>query len=255
MRPKHLLSAPKVPPQRGAYHQRMNLDARDLEEMYAYPAAKRPWIRTNFVATLDGAAQAANGLSGPLSDGDDKQVFDLLRSLADVILVGAGTARAENYEPIALDQIDTDLRQRLGLGRLPPIAVVSRSLNIPIALMKEGQIAITTANAPAARIAALGEQMDVIASGSSLVDWQSVIAQLAERGFHRILCEGGPTLHGTLIEADLVDELCLSISPQLAAGNATRIAHGEHATDRPMRLGHAIPAGDLVLTRYTRARR
>lgn len=233
----------------------MDLDLRDLEEKYAYPADGRPWIRSNFVSTLDGAAFASDGRSGSLGGPDDTRVFALLRSLADVIIVGAGTARAEGYLPVKPSEVDADLRRRLGLKPLPPIAVVSRSLNIPIGLIAPGQIVITTTDAPTARVEALREQVEVITVGSGEIDWPAAKAELAAAGHPRMLCEGGPTLHGSLIEHDLLDELCLSIAPVLATGAAPRIAHGVIPVELPMTLGHSVQAGDLLLTRWVRHRR
>lgn len=232
----------------------MDLDIRTLEEMYAYPPTREPWIRTNFVSTLDGAAYAADGLSGSLGGPDDTRVFALLRSLADVIVVGAGTARAEGYQPVEAGEVDAGLRQRLGLRPVPPIAVVSKSLNIPEALIAPGQIVITTEDAPAPLLAGVREKVDVIAAGVGEIDWVEVKAQLAAYGLNRVLCEGGPTLHGRLIELDLVDELCWSIAPAMAGGTAPRIGHGPAAVQNAMTLGHAHQVGDLLLTRWTRRR-
>ena len=94
-------------------------DQAELERLYAYPGGDNTWVRTNFVSTLDGAAYDASGKSGSLGGEVDKQVFALLRSLADVIIVGAGTARAEGYEPVGADEIDADLRTRHGLSPIP----------------------------------------------------------------------------------------------------------------------------------------
>ena len=232
----------------------MDLDLRALEVAYAYPSARKPWIRTNFVSTLDGAAYASDGLSGSLGGDADTKVFGLLRSLADVIIVGAGTARAEGYGLIKAGDLDADLRHRLGLAPIPPIAVVSRSLNIPVGLIAPGQIVITSADAPKARVEALREQVDVIAAGTGEIDWPAVIGQLGERGLNRIMCEGGPTLHGTLVALDLVDELCWSIAPTMATGTAPRIAHGPTAVQNSMSLGHSIQVDDLLLTRWVRRR-
>lgn len=233
----------------------MDLDLRELEDRYAYPRPDRPWIRTNFITTLDGAAFASNGRSGPLGNEADKSVFALLRALADVIIVGAGTARAEGYAPVTPAEVNGDLRARHALAPVTPIAVVSHSLNIPVALIAPGQLVITTVDAPPARIEALREHVDVITAGHGTIDWPGAIGQLHDRGLNRVLCEGGPTLHGTLIAGDLVDELCLSISPLLTAGNAPRISHNAVAVELPMRLAHSIPAGDLLLNRYVRDRR
>lgn len=232
----------------------MDPDIRALEEMYAYPSTRQPWIRTNLVSTPDGAAYARDGLSGSLGGPVDTRVFALLRSLADVILVGAGTARAEGYQPVRKGELDADLRQRLGLRPVPPIAIVSKSLNIPVALIAPGQIVITTEDAPKARVEALREQVDVIAAGEGEIDWYQVKSRLAAHGMNRVLCEGGPTLHGGLIEHDLVDELCLSIAPILATGTAPRIAHGPTAVELHLTLAHALQVGDLLLTRWVRNR-
>lgn len=222
--------------------------------MYAYPDSDRPWIRTNFVSTLDGAAYAGDGKSGSLGGPVDKDVFALLRSLADVIVVGAGTARIEGYQPVRPADVDADLRSRLGLSAVPPIAVVSRRLDIPDALATEGQIIITTADAPAATLEALDSGLDVIAAGEGEIDWSAVRDALADRGLRRVLCEGGPTLHGELVALDLVDELCLTIAPFMSSGAAPRIAHSPSFVEHSMELGHVFDANGVLLTRWVRSR-
>ncbi|QGG41755.1 pyrimidine reductase family protein [Aeromicrobium yanjiei] len=215
----------------------MSFDDDEIRRLYAYPSSDRPWVRSNFVATLDGAAHDAGGHSGPLGGDADTHVFHVLRSLADVVVVGAGTARAEGYGPSSV-----------------PIAVVSRSLDVPEPLVVPGQIVITTADAPADALARLRETVDVIALGEGEIDWPAVLDQLGSRGLRRILCEGGPTLHGDLVGLDLVDEVCLTIAPVLAAGDAPRIAHGPHAVDRAMTLGHAVELDGVLFTRWVRER-
>lgn len=214
----------------------MPLDDDEIRRLYAVPAAAdRPWVRTNFVATLDGAVHAADGRSGALGGAIDTQVFQILRSLSDVIMVGAGTARTEGYGPA--DR---------------PIAVVSRSLDIPERLLVPGTIVITTSDAPAEHLVRLHPLVDVIAVGEDVIDWAAVMLELGRRGLWNVLCEGGPTLHGELVGLDLVDEVCLTIAPVLASGRAARIAHGADAVDRPMTLGHAIAADGVLLTRWVR---
>lgn len=197
----------------------------------------RPWVRTNFVATLDGAVAAEDGLSGAMGGAVDTRVFEILRHLSDVILVGAGTARTEGYGPTNR-----------------PIAVVSRSLNLPERLVVPGTILITTSDAPAAELARLRKIVDVIAVGEGQIDWAVVMRELAREGLRNVLCEGGPTLHGELIGLDLIDEVCLTIAPVLAAGPAGRIAHSPLAADRPMTLKHAIDVDGVLLTRWLRKR-
>lgn len=227
----------------------MTSDPGELERLYAYPVIDRPWVRTNFVTTLDGAAAGSDGKSGTLGGDADTRVFGLLRSLADVIVVGAGTARAEGYADFV---VDTDLRGRLGLSPVPAMALVSRSLDIPDALVKPGNLVITSADADATALASLRTTLEVIAVGDHAVDWTAVLGELAARGLTRVLCEGGPSLHGELVGLDLVDELCLTIAPVLAAGAAPRIAHGTEAVARPMTLAHSFEADGGLLTRWVR---
>lgn len=215
----------------------MTPDDDEIRRLYAYPETDRPWVRTNFVATLDGAAQGSDGVSGSLGGEIDTRVFTVLRELADVVVVGAGTARAEGYGPADV-----------------PIAIVSRSLDVPEALMTPGQIVITTADAPEASVARLRDVVDVIAVGTGVIDWNAAMEALASRGLTHVLCEGGPSLHGDLVDLDLVDEVCLTVAPVLAAGAAPRIAHGSSAADRAMSLGHAITVDDVLLTRWVRDR-
>lgn len=216
----------------------MQPDDAELRRLYAYPESSRPWIRTNFVSTLDGAAFAGDGKSGSLGGEIDTHVFSILRSLADVVVVGAGTARAEGYKPSSL-----------------PIAMVSRSLDLPEILLTDGQVVITTADAPPAKIDSLRKSVEVIAEGRGEIDWSAVLERFTARGWLHVLCEGGPSLHGDLAALDLVDEVCLTIAPVFAAGPAPRIAHGQQALDRPMRLGHSFDVDDVLLTRWVRDRK
>ncbi|UPK76917.1 pyrimidine reductase family protein [Nocardioidaceae bacterium SCSIO 66511] len=234
-------------------------DKAGLIDAYAYPEG-RTWLRANFVSTVDGAATGANGLSASISPAVDRSVFALLRSLADVILVGAGTTRHEGYEPVRPDEVDGELRESLGLAPLPQIAVVSASLDVPKPLVHRGSTAaptlvVTAGSAPAERVESLREHCDVIVAGYDETDLAAVPAALSERGLNRILCEGGPSLFGALIEADVVDELCLTVAPRLAADGATRISVGSQTVDRALTLGHLLYEDDVLLARYVRNRR
>ncbi len=216
----------------------MPLDDSEIRRLYTRPQAiGRPWVRTNFVSTLDGASSAEDGRSGALGGAIDTRVFEILRSLSDVIVVGAGTARTEGYGPTSR-----------------PIAVVSRSLDIPQRLLVPGNAVITTADAPADQLDELRKTLDVIAFGENQIDWSDVLDSFPQRGWRNVLCEGGPSLHGDLAGLDLIDEVCLTIAPVLAAGPAPRIAHGPEAVDRPMTLCHAIEAEGVLLTRWVRDR-
>jgi len=225
---------------------------RELADLYAYPDTVRPWVRTNFVASVDGAAQDPDGVSGGLGGEPDARVFKVLRSLCDVVVVGAGTVRAEGYRPISADSVHRELRE--GLAPAPLLAVVSRNLGIPDALVVPGTIVITTASSPDAMRARLAETVDVIVAGEQEVDWAAVLDVFAARGLSRVLCEGGPSLHGALIEHDVVDEVCVTISPQLVAGTGKRVAHSASPVPRELRLGHCVEDEGVLLTRWVRDR-
>ena len=94
---------------------------------------------------------------------------------------------------------------------------------------------------------------DVLVAGADDVDWPAVLDSFAARGLHRVLCEGGPSLHGTLIDLDLVDEVCLTISPHLVAGRGSRIAVSEEPVLRAMRIGHCLEEDGVLLTRWVRS--
>lgn len=207
-------------------------------DLYAYPETDRPWLRTNFVSTVDGAAHDVSGVTASLGGDADQEVFQLLRRLADVLMVGAGTARIEKYRSVSI-----------------PLALVSRRLDIPERLVGPGLVVITTSDAPSDRVESLqAADVEVIAHGEIEIDWPAVLDAFSARGWRRILCEGGPTLHGDLVTQDLVDEVCLTIAPTMTSGDAPRIAHSRLPVTHDMTLGHAVPVGDVLLTRWVRDR-
>lgn len=208
-------------------------------ELYAYPDTDRPWLRTNFVCTVDGAAHDAEGVTASLGGDPDHEVFQLLRRLADVVMVGAGTARIEKYRT----------------SSSTPLALVSRRLDIPDNLVGPDLVVITPTDAPAERIASLrGAGVDVITHGEVEIDWTAVFEELMTRGWRKVLCEGGPTLHGDLVTLDLVDEVCLTVAPSMTSGDAPRIAHSRRPVTRGMQLRHSVAVDGVLLTRWMRDR-
>ena len=166
--------------------------------------------------------------------------------------------RVEGYGGLRVDEQDAAWRRAHGMPEQPRVAVVSSRLDLgpghPFFTRATARpIVVTHAAAPADRRAALAEVADVLVCGDEAVDPRAMVAALADAGLPQVLCEGGPHLFGSLTEADLVDELCLSLSPLLVAGGAGRIVRGAPEVERRMRLVHAIPAGDLLLLRYARA--
>ena len=215
-----------------------DLDDEALAEVYAYPTKGR-WLRVNFISSLDGAAQGPDGRSGSISSSPDRRVLALLRALADVVLVGAGTARAEGYGPAGIRSAFASIRERLDMPPTPPIAVVTESLDVPEKLLGDPRtIVLTSRRAPADRWERLRGLVDVAVVGEDGVDMDEVVTALVARGHRRILSEGGPTLFAGLLSRGLVDELCLTVSPTLLAGPALRITHGPELAE-PARLSLA----------------
>ena len=218
----------------------------DLRAAYAVPEGRH--VRANFVASLDGAS-TVDGKSAPLSNDADRALFQLLRTLADAVLVGAGTARAENCG--GARQVD---------GHAPVIAVVSRSLDFDPSSRLFGDttrppVIVTCAASPEQPRAQLSDIADLVVAGEEQVDLALALDALAERGLRRVLCEGGPHLLGSLASAGLLDELCLTLAPVIAGGNAGRIVAGYLPTVvEPMRLQHVLEDDDHLFLRLSTAK-
>jgi riboflavin-specific deaminase-like protein len=186
-------------------------------------------LRINMVASVDGHATDQTGVTEGLGDEGDQELFRSLRALADGILVGAETVRAEGYGPHRLRKDLAEMRRRDGRPEPAALIVVSRSLALdphaPIFTeAKSPTIVLTCASAPAERKAHLASATPVIVTGDESVDFSSAFEQLAERfGITHVLCEGGPTLNRALLQTGLVDELCLTISPVVTGAPAISI--------------------------------
>ena len=238
------------------------LDDDELRALYAYPADLRsPWVRVIFVSSLDGAV-AVEGRSGGLGTPSDKKVFGLLRGLADVIVVGAGTARGENYGGARTSAALRERRLEAGLSEVPPVAVVTATCHLDpgCRLFTDTTVApvvLTCETAPGTRrrsLAAAGADVRVIAEQS--IDGHAVRDTLAAAGWTRALCEGGPRLFGQLIADGVVDDLCLTLAPLLAAGPEGRIATAPQTAVTSMRPAHVLADDDgTVLTRWIRGER
>jgi riboflavin biosynthesis pyrimidine reductase len=215
----------------------------DIAELASFYADPPPGVRANMIFSADGAA-AFTGRAGPLSCPTDQQLLRILRGFADVVLVGAGTARAENYGPVRL--VDA---QR---PAAPPIAVITRTGELPTRLFSDPDqppIVVTCARS-AARHDPSGR---VLVAGEDSVDVTRAVALLRAQGMDRILCEGGPTLLDELVEADAVAEICVTVAPKLAGSQRV-------GTRRPsrlpvpveMRLEHALECDGYLFLRYRR---
>lgn len=233
-----------------------------LTEEYDYPEPVRsgtPWLRANMVSSLDGAAYH-EGRSQPLSSKADMRLFGVLRGLADAVIVGAGTVRQEGYRPARARDVFAGRRAALGQPAAPAIAVVSARLDLDFSapLFTEPlvpTVVLTGAQAPAERLRAAAEHgADVALAGEGRgVDPRRAVTALAERGWTRLLTEGGPRMLAQFAAADALDELCLSLAPLVTAGDASRIMNGpELAGPQRYALSSVLEEDGFLFTRYVR---
>ncbi len=237
------------------------LDGADLSRLYAYPPRpRRPWIRANFVSSIDGAV-SADGVSAGLGTPADKAVFTVLRSLTDAVLVGAGTVRAENYGGVVLDEESRQRRAAMGQAEVPPIVVITASghLDPKARIFTDTEVpafVITTTSASAearGRLRDAGAQVIEVEGDS--VTTSAILETLDELELHRVLCEGGPGLFGQLLSEDAIDDLCLTTSPMLVGGDAGRIARTHTSIRRAMTRAHVLADDDgTLLTRWVKLR-
>lgn len=208
----------------------------DLARLYAVPDGE-PFLRVNMVSTVDGSATGDDALSGSINTLPDQRVFRTIRSLADVVIVGGGTAKAEGYQP--LDR---------------PIVLVSRKAQIPPTLRDApaGTVYLATCSrsdgiAEAREI--LGEE-HVLTLGSHRVDLPMLKETLAHRGWTSQLCEGGPHLLRDLVFQGCVDELTATTVPRLVAGAYPRITEGA-PIDTALTLRLLLEDAGTLLGRWT----
>lgn len=224
---------------------------------YAYPTTGETYLRANMVSSVDGAA-ALEGKVGALTGPADQQLLLLLRSLSDVLIVGAGTVRAEGYGPAkALPEFHA-ARREAGQLAAPRLAVLSRTIDVDLGSRAfteaiERPIILTTELAHAEQVRAAREVAEVIVVGEERVDVRRASTALAEQGLRRMLTEGGPSLLADLYAHDLVDELCLAISPLIACGHFTRVTSGPPLpSPYPVRLEAVLERDGFLFLRYTR---
>lgn len=225
--------------------------------LYEPPDRTLPRVRVNMVTSLDGAV-TLDGRTAGLSSQADKRVFDILRMLSDVVLVGAGTIRDEGYTDLRLDQRAVAWRVAHGLTEHPVLAVVSGRLDLDpdqdaFARAPVRPLVLTHGRSPATRRKDLSRTADVVVCGATEIDVPAMLGTLRERGLPQVLCEGGPQLFGAVAAADRVDELCLTISPLVTGGGAGRITAGPARSVLDMRLAHVLTEDDMLIARYLRA--
>lgn len=191
----------------------INAEAADLDDLADLYEAGAPIVRACMVTTVDGAVTGPGGVSGEINNGVDKRVYDMLRDQADAVVVGAGTARDEGYEPAHR-----------------PLVVVSRAGAVPPLLQQApdgGVLLATVETAPglAQSQSLLGDDQ-VLVTGHDEMAPARLVAELRRRGLSRLVCEGGPGLLHAMIAAGVIDELDLTVVPRLSAGDGPRLLAG-----------------------------
>jgi riboflavin-specific deaminase-like protein len=179
----------------------------------------RPYLGINMVSSLDGKATLDWRTRG-LSSDTDRRVFHQLRTQADAVMVGAGTARTERYGRITKSDELRQIRQNEGLVPDALAVVVSGRLDLPpdLPLLNEPDQRVVIATASADTLPGLTGDVEYARVGDDL---PRLMAYLREQhGVNSVLCEGGPTLNSFLFAADVVDELFLTLNPKLLSGSA-----------------------------------
>lgn len=215
----------------------------------------RPWTLANMVSSLDGKA-ALNGRSGKLGGPLDRVMFQAIRALADVVLVGAQTVRTERYGPIQLSQDLQSARSDAGMAPNPLLAVLSRTLSLPndrgLLDAPEGLVLMTGADAAPDRIRQAedsGIRVEQLGESDSTV--AAALDRLSETGAHVVLTEGGPSVLADIIEADRLDELCLTLAPRLL-GDGLNLIERSGLEGRRWQLQHCWAADDDLYLSYQR---
>lgn len=228
-----------------------DLDDAALAELYDLGPGRH--LQANFVSSVDGSA-TRDGLSGGLSSAQDQRLLVTLRELADVVLVGAGTARAERYTAIRPARQRQIRRRSRGMAAAPRLAIVSNSARLdPGTALFDADpptIVITHAAGANRHRELLQARAEVRVHGEHAVDLGGALDSLADDGMNRALCEGGPHLFGTLLAARCVDQLCLTLSPLLVGSDAGCIVATDADLDLDVSLEGMLSEGSMLFLRY-----
>lgn len=233
-------------------------DAPDARERIAglYAPPRQDWLRLNLIASVDGSATGADGTSETLSNPADRRILGVIRSQADVVLIGAQTLRAEGYLlPRRAHLAVATTTGELG-GAHPPRPAAGASDDEPAArtsVLVLGPAAVEE-RARATMTAAEVEFLPVEPRGDGRPSAADLLAALRAHGARSIVCEGGPALAGQVLATGQVDEICLSTSPRIAATGLS-VFGAESAAAQELLLGGLLvdEAGGLYARWLTRA--
>lgn len=232
------------------------LSQQQLLDLYA--PERDPWVRANFVSTMDGRASGVDGLSGSINSEADKMVFDALRAFSDVVVVASGTVRAEGYTRLSTPAQWTQTRAAHHRQQHPPLVVVTGSGDIPDRVLEASPgtgdlyVALTerTSRAAIHRLTSILGEDHIITAGQEQVEPPALLDALGERGWSQVLTEGGPTLLGAWVEARVIDEICLTLRPLALGGEGPSILAGASASARTAHLRSVLSVDDDLMLRY-----
>lgn len=181
------------------------------------------WLRVNLVTSVSGSAVGTDGTSNSLTSATDRRILGVIRELSDVVLVGAESVRVEGYQ----------------LPRKARLAIVTGSGNFSgHRFAQEDAARITVICPPDVADAVRGElpgaEVLVVGAPAERLSPASIVESLRAAGHGSIVCEGGPSLASALLDAGLVDELCLTTSPLLTDSSPAAFAAtglGEHGLE------------------------
>lgn len=233
-------------------------------DLAAAAPPERPYVVVNMVATADGRA-TLEGRTGGMGGPADRALFHELRTQADGVLFGAGTARIERYGRMARGAEDLAKRRAEGVREEPLACVMSGAMtlgpDLPLFRDPASEVLVVTASdegvpRPSARVSYLRPEGDsdyLRPSRRGALALAPVLRRLREEhGIRSLLCEGGPHLNRALLREGLVDELFLTLSPKLTADpGAPSIVSGP-ALSEPvgMALVRLLEHGGYLFLRY-----
>jgi riboflavin biosynthesis pyrimidine reductase len=221
------------------------------------PWSDRPWLMANMIASLDGATHVG-GVSAGLGAPADRLAFRAIRAVADLILVAAGTARSEHYHPISTTPDTVRARRARGQTDRPRLAILTRHVDLDLDgelfTAPDPPIVLTTEQAPTGRVRHAESRTTVLRFAGDRVDIPEALRALGGLGARVVLSEGGPTLIGQLAVADVLDELCLTVSPLVVGGDAARVTDVVTTVTRRFALARALEEDSMLLLRYVRPR-
>jgi riboflavin biosynthesis pyrimidine reductase len=190
----------------------IDLDASDARDRLAglYRPPREDWVRLNLIGSVSGSASGPDGTSESLTNSVDRTLLKVIRSLSDVVVVGAASVHAEGYF----------------VPKSGALAIVSRSGNFAGHQIKDtGNRGTVLILCPTAAVDTARETIgltDATVVAVPDVDGSltpaAIIDALRAQGYHSIVAEGGPTLATQLVQGDVVDEVCLTTSPVLGGG-------------------------------------